>query len=536
LSDFNNALVDSNPGANRRSRRLDIIPRNDQSRAYEAARLTQSIGSDYFRQIGDDILDDTNLEHGTSVSMSNNGKVVAVSGLVLVIAGEGNEKYLYSVSVYREVDGSWNQVGQTLLEDNSTGTEYLPDGRADISLNGDGSKIAIATVKAYSSDRIDVIQIGLVKTYSHTSSNIQENWSVGPGVDLGDAGGGGTQIGLKVSLDSSGSRLAVGVRYYDDADSSKVDSGQVIIYTLGADSVNIIAEIKGNVDEDYVGSSVMISGDGLCVVFGSTGVDTSSVANSGSASVYCSDNPSSEWNLRDILYGEDAGDEFGFSVATNGDASFIAVGARFNDPSSALNNAGHVRVFKSNPDQSPVTYSQLGADIDGVRGDKSTGGVYYAGDESGYSIALSDVNDELGGILRVAIGSPNNDGQGGYYNGHVRLFQCNPNDTQPAWVQIHDDINGETANESSGRSISMSKDGRRIIVGSPYFFQNNNSFKGVAKVFEQTEYSAYPSFLPSEEVCSQLQRKVTMIFPFCIVLSADNCSYHVCPIAVSVAK
>ena len=513
LKDFNNAVVDSNSGANRRFRRLDIVPRHDQPRAYKAARLTQSIGSGYFRQIGDDIFDDTNLEHGTSVSMSNNGKVVAASGVVLVVSGEGNEKYLYSVSVYREVDGSWNQVGQTLLEDSANGTEYLSDGRADISLNGDGSKIAIANVKAY---RIGVVPIGIVKIYSHSFSNIQESWSVGPDVDLGDAGGGGPRVGLKVSLDSSGSRLAVGVRYYDDTDFGKVDSGKVIIYTLGTDSVNIIAEIEGNIDEDYSGSSVMISGDGLCVVFGSMGVDASSGADSGSASVYCNDNLSSDWNLRDILYGEAAGDQFGFAVATNMDASFIAVSSINNAPNRQMVDAGHVRVFKSDPNQSPVTYSQIGADIDGVRGENSTGGVYYTGDRSGYSIALSDVSDELGGILRVAIGSPNNDGQGGYYNGHIRLFQCNPNDTQPTWVQVHDDINGETVNESSGSSISMSKDGRRIIVGSPNYLPYNSSFKGVAKVYEQTEYSAYPSVLSSDQVCAQLQLKFTIDISFCL--------------------
>jgi len=454
-------------------------------------RSAQSIGNPYFRQIGEDILDSSNIEHGTSVSMSDDGRVIAISGMIV----EG-DKYLYSVSVNKDVDGNWVRVGATILEPFSTGTEYSSDASAEVSLSGDGSKLAIANVKA---NRGSGPSTGIVKIYSHSLDNTQTDWTSEGDAYSDDAGGVGTKGGLKISLNSDGSRLAVGVQYHDNIFTGRQDSGAVIIYSITSITTAILTQIHGTTSGDCAGSSVMISGDGKCVVFGSVGDANAIGINSGSASVYCHGvNDISSWSLRATVFGEGAYDKFGFSVALNTDASCIAVGSIYNDPDSTLVDAGHVRVFKY--DINTNAYIQLGADIDGARGEKATGGQYYVGDLSGFSMSLSDVNDELGGVLRVAIGSPNNDGpgdEGDYYNGHVRLFQCNPTDSNPSWTQVLDDINGETARETSGYSISMSKDGRRIVVGSPNYFLQNGNFNGVAKVYEQTEHSDTPSDAPS---------------------------------------
>ena len=461
------------------------------SSPHPARRLQESLGTPYFRQVGGDILDNANFEHGTSVSISDNGDIVAVSGMVGGLDAENQDIYMYTVSVYKDVDGVWTQVGQALTEADSTGTAFSSDARADVSLNGNGSKLAIGNTKA---ERGDGTSVGLIKIYSHSLADIQVSWTSEGDVDC-DVGGGGVDVGLKVSLDADGSRLAVGIPYYDQLTSGEVDSGTVVIYSLDTTPIPI-AQMNGTTSGDYAGSSVMISRDGECVVFGATGDDTSIGTNSGSASIYCA-GTNGAWLLRAVLNGEDTDNNFGFSVAINSDAKYIAVGSKLNDPNnSTLVDAGHVRVFRYKKNSN--TYTQLGADIDGARGEKSSGGDYYVGDQSGFSIALSDLNEELGGIVRVAIGSPYNNGDNGYYNGHVRLFQCNPKDSTPSWTQVLDDINGETVGESSGYSISMSKDGRRIVVGSP----NSNpiaggNFNGVAKVYEQTEYTALPSMEPS---------------------------------------
>jgi len=438
-------------------------------------------------------LDSSNSEHGTSVSISEDGQVVAVSGVV-----QATDKFLYSVSVYKDIFyGNWNKIGATFLEPFDDATGYSSDARAEVSLSGDGSKLAIANVKAKRG--VGTSSTGIVKLYSHSFVDIQGNWISEPDVNPGDIGGGGNFVGLKISLSSNGSRLAVGMQYHDDTTSRKQDSGSVAIYSHSSTGgATILDQFAGDYADDYAGSSVMVSRNGMCVVFGSTGDDTDTGINSGSASVYCADEDDTDaapWQVRGIISGEDADDGFGFSVATDDAATFVAVGSIFNAPTSELVDAGHVRVYMYDG----TMYNQLGNDIDGVRGEKAIDGKYYAGDLSGFSISLSDVNTELNGVLRLAIGSPNNDGEGGfndYYNGHVRLFECNPQDTEPAWRQVLEDLNGETKNELSGHSISMSKDGRRIAVGSPYF----NSKTGLVKVYEQTESSDQPSGSPSASV------------------------------------
>ena len=68
-----------------------------------------------------------------------------------------------------------------------------------------------------------------------------------------------------------------------------------------------------------------------------------------------------------------------------------------------------------------------------------------ANDTSGYSVSLSSDGS------RVAIGAYNNDA-GGSNSGHVRIYDYNGS----AWVQVGADINGEAANDRSGRSVSSS--------------------------------------------------------------------------------
>ena len=60
----------------------------------------------------------------------------------------------------------------------------------------------------------------------------------------------------------------------------------------------------------------------------------------------------------------------------------------------------------------------------------------------------------------IAIGSPQND-KNGSNSGSVRIFQNN-NDS---WQQIGSDIVGETTSEQSGSSIALSDDGKIIAIG-----------------------------------------------------------------------
>jgi hypothetical protein len=185
------------------------------------------------------------------------------------------------------------------------------------------------------------------------------------------AGGGGARIGLKISLDGTGNLLAVGERYFDAGTGNNDDiRGRILVYNIAAngDITDYGVPINGENPEDETGSSVMISSDGSCLVFGSNGSNNS--LNPGSASVYCWDTEA--WVFRQKLDGESAADQYGSSVAISEFGTYVAIGGPKHDP-DGRKDAGHVRVFAF----SGSTYGQLGNDIDGEIGESDT--TYYIG-------------------------------------------------------------------------------------------------------------------------------------------------------------
>ncbi|MEZ5247135.1 MAG: fibronectin type III domain-containing protein [Acidimicrobiales bacterium] len=107
-------------------------------------------------------------------------------------------------------------------------------------------------------------------------------------------------------------------------------------------------------------------------------------------------------------------------------------------------------------------WDQIGRDIDGAT----------AGDQSGYSLALSDDG------TRLAVGAVRDDGT---HAGYVRVFQW----TGSAWSQMGADIDAESVNDESGYSVALSADGSRLAVGARL---NNGAanFAGHVRVFQWT--------------------------------------------------
>jgi len=61
-------------------------------------------------------------------------------------------------------------------------------------------------------------------------------------------------------------------------------------------------------------------------------------------------------------------------------------------------------------------------------------------------------------------------------SGHVRIYK----DNNGIWEQIGNDIDGETANDKSGTSVSLNSDGSVVAIGSP----GNNSFTGYVRIYK----------------------------------------------------
>jgi hypothetical protein len=135
------------------------------------------------------------------------------------------------------------------------------------------------------------------------------------------------------------------------------------------------------------------------------------------------------------LDGEASGDRFGWAISMP-DANTVAIGGDLN--SGIGGNAGHVRIFSWNGN----SWAQKGNDIDAEA----------AGDRSGISVSMPDANT-------VAIGATLNAGNGSN-SGQVRVFVWNGN----AWVQKGSDIDGESAGDFSGFSVSM-PDSSTVAIG-----------------------------------------------------------------------
>jgi hypothetical protein len=85
----------------------------------------------------------------------------------------------------------------------------------------------------------------------------------------------------------------------------------------------------------------------------------------------------------------------------------------------------------------------------------------------------------------VAIGAPNNDGKGRYNSGHVRIFQWI--ESASSWKQMGADIDGEGVYDHSGKSVSLSADGKTVAIGAPYNDGINGIGSGHVRIFQWTE-------------------------------------------------
>ena len=216
-------------------------------------------------------------------------------------------------------------------------------------------------------------------------------------------------------------------------------------------------DINGGAAGDHCGSGVSLSKDGTRMAVGSP-MSSDFATNAGQVRVFEYNNTGAgEWSqLGGDIFGEAEEDRTGTAVSLSRDGSRLAIGADKNDGSGA--NAGHVRVFE----YTLVTDSwvQMGFDIDGEA----------AVDLSGRSVSLSDDGD------RVAIGGDLNDVGGVKVNaGHVRVFEYDGSD----WVQLGGDMDGESADDRFGISVSLSGDGATVAVGA---FLNDGSASNAGHV------------------------------------------------------
>ena len=219
--------------------------------------------------------------------------------------------------------------------------------------------------------------------------------------------------------------------------------------------------IAGNAAGDWSGYSVSLSSGGETLAIGSPGNHTfPSDIRQGYAKVYQRSSDGGDWKLDQTILGDADADVLGQSVALSGDGKTVAVGA----PGHWKRNdrPGYVKVYHI---MNEGYWKQLGQVLTGEA----------IGNQFGQSVSLSSNGKTL------AVGANTNDNENGEAAGHVRVFGLDePGST---WKQLGQDIDGEAAFDNSGKSVSLSSDGRTVAIGAS-MNEGNGDEAGHVRVYQ----------------------------------------------------
>ena len=381
---------------------------------------------------------------GSAIAFNANANIVAIG------AGNAGTDQAGTVTMF-EFDGSssWTQIGSP-IEGESAGDKA---GFA-VAISDDGYTVAIGARDNTCCDGPIDEYAGQVRVFQFESGD----W-VQLGSDL-DGYNYYAGLGYTVALSGDGTILAVG------APTNYYATGYAQIYQYdGSSWTQMGQEISGDDRRDHAGS-VALSNDGKVVAVGSRNAlyyeNDATDEDIGYVRVYGFDG--SAWvQLGLDIEGSQPLDAFGDFVSLSTDGTVIAIGAEAYD-----NSTGLVRMYEY--DSINDDWNQLGSDILGE-----------AEDDFASTVSLS------GDGLRVAIGANGNDG-GGYYSGHVRVF-----DLVSDWVQVGSDVDGPFEQAFSGFALALSKSGERLAIGSV----SGTIDTGHVRVFELENVTPSPTATPN---------------------------------------
>lgn len=323
----------------------------------------------------------------------------------------------------------WTQVGRDLYDYANNANDGEGDRFGwDVALSADGNVMAVTApmklggyVRVYRKG-----SVGDVDSSSESESPSIRGWTQ-LGRDL--VGSDDDRFGYAVDLSSDGTVIAIGAVRKDGTNKRP----------------------KSNIFESsYSYETASTSTSTLAMP--STRKNMGPLSESGSVQVY-------QWDESDTLgvwkqvgraiFGEARNDWFGVSVSLSSDASYLAIGAIWNNGATGdVIDSGHVRIYRRDP-SSKAGWDQVGSDLDGEA----------RFDTSGRSVALSRDG------LVVAIGAPYNDGNNAIDSGHVRVYEYDK-ESPLGWRQVGHDLDGESAGDEAGYSLSLSADGLILAVGS----------------------------------------------------------------------
>ena len=280
-----------------------------------------------WNQMGSTIFGLFDTDFGASVSLSNDGLIIAIGAP----QSDGNGNNSGQVSIYGFDGSSWNQLGQDI-----DGEAASDESGGSVTISSDGNTVAIG---AWMNDG-NGSQSGHVRIYNFSGTS----W-VQLGNDI-DGESSDNWSGQPVSISADGNIVAIGA-HNNNGNGTGYSTGHVRIYKFNGTSwVQIGNDIDGEAYLDQSGYSVSLSSDGETVAIGAPGNDGNGTQ-SGHVRVY-NFNGTSWIQVGADIEGEAAGDESGRfrSLSLSSDGSTVAIGAQQNDGNGS--SSGHVRVYEIN--------------------------------------------------------------------------------------------------------------------------------------------------------------------------------------------
>ncbi|GAA4824043.1 hypothetical protein GCM10023331_05650 [Algivirga pacifica] len=372
-------------------------------------------------------------QFGYAVSVSSDGERIAVGGRL----NDGNGDAAGHVRVYQWNGNSWTRIGGDI-----DGEASQDQFGAALSLSANGNRLIVG---AFGNDG-NGDATGHARVFEWNGSNWMQL-----GLDI-DGAASGDEFGLAVDISSDGRRVAIGAAQNDF---NGIDNaGHVRIYEWNeADWVQLGGDLGGTLSEENFGTAVALSAKGNRLVVGAIG-NNNNGSNAGAAYFYEWDGTS--WTqFGNTLYGASSGDYFGSSVSFSVDGMITAIGALYKYTSGF--SAGQVNVYE----WSGANWTQRGSALQGT-----------TGDNFGCSVSLSGNGD------RIAVGARGNGGNT-QDEGYASVYEWDGID----WVQLDNDILGEASGDNFGKSLSLSMDGSRLVVGAIV----NSNYKGHVRAYDLNE-------------------------------------------------
>lgn len=408
-----------------------------------------------WNMIGQELNGDESFESfGTDVSISGDGKTIAISG---PDGGESGVVKTYELKSVFYPSASPSGISSTAAPSSSP-TVILSTSPTKTS----PSTPTIAPSMRPSSKPTEVRQMtpptstpevspSSTPTATSTATNspsisfaptVDAFWKEVSAFESSDAG---DMFGFATEISEDGQTIAASAIFADTPQGQ--NKGSVTVYRYFGRKFQQLGNaivLSDGESETRFGESLALSADGNTLIVGASKYNGLAGQSSGAASVYTL-SANDDWSLKgNLIEGVAAGDKAGISVGISRDGEVVAVGSQLNDNENG-NSAGHVRIFQYTRTNTEERWIQLGQAILGQSSSETFGS----------SLALSKDGST------IVIGAPNKSVT--YYEGNVRVFRYF--DELMEWKQIGNDIIGNVAGGGLGGKLSISEDGKIIGVG-----------------------------------------------------------------------